>query len=230
MPPPPLPPRDDPPPPPFPFWPFLVAAPMLACVGVGLLMTCLWSRVVPKPDSSRPAVPQAPAPPSKKKGRPQPPAPDRPDWARKARAGALEVTIHDVAWREVEVTTTALQVRSTVTCFAIELHLKNVSTNASLEYRTWGVPPVGPAPGHATLTDNFGNLCTPEPRSSKATITGEISHAGLFPGAERRDILLFDRPLRNVEHLTLTLPLERQGEKGALKFRIPARAIRWVAD
>ncbi len=54
---------------------------------------------------------------------------------------------------------------------------------------------------------------------------GRVDRESIYPGKAITDVLIFELPVENAEHLDLELPAENFGGTGMVRLRIPARMV-----
>ncbi len=97
--------------------------------------------------------------------------------------------------------------------FHILIDISNLSARQKLEFVSWR--------GDASLSDTNGNDYAP--MSFSATPTYLKNGGTIYPQDSFSDILVFQKPIRNVGVLHLKLPMSNLGMDGELRFEVPAR-------
>ncbi len=142
------------------------------------------------------------------------------------RQGDTEVFVSEVVVGKVRL----IGFRGRVTAsedelLAITLKVSNSGENRIIQYNSWRGADFSFARNRATLTDNFGNTYERSQFDAVREVAGHTKSASLHPGESVTDVLVFERPLANVEHLKLELPGRNIGGEGMLRIRIPQNMI-----
>jgi TolA-binding protein len=167
----------------------------------------------------------------KDKERPKPEEPKTAEekWAdtsklESVRRGDLRVQVTRVHIGKVELKGTLNEKgQSKDELLQIELTIKNLSTTKLIHLKGWGGAEFGGLP---KLKDNFDNAYRGVEFGIFNRPVGQIKRTeDIYPGKTAADVLVFDVPVEGVKYLRLSLPCENFGEKGELRFQIPAAEI-----
>ena len=110
----------------------------------------------------------------------------------------------------------------------IQVTIRNRTQAKKLEYETWRGATFSFGRDFATLTDTFDNLYKRIDFGTSSYPSGGVQTSkSIYPGDSVRDVLVFEVPVDSVELLFLELPADNIGEKGVIRFGIPAAAIDW---
>lgn len=114
----------------------------------------------------------------------------------------------------------------------VKIRVRNLSKTRIVDYKTWSPTSATSSldTNSGTLSDTFGNNYKALVRNTDRWVDGQVPAKELQPGDEVGDVLVFSRPVRNVEKLRLRLPMSRIGKSGDVLIEIPAAMIQWVAD
>jgi hypothetical protein len=108
---------------------------------------------------------------------------------------------------------------------AIHLTVMNRSRNKKVEYRSWQGSDVAFTRDYGILNDNFGNTYKRITFGFTTEIAGNTKSASIYPGRAVDDVLVFEPPIKGVQHLHLELPAKNFGGEAMLRLRIPAEMI-----
>ena len=111
---------------------------------------------------------------------------------------------------------------------SIQVTIWNRTQTKKLEYKTWRGATISFGRGFATLTDTFDNIYKRINFGTGSYPSGGVQTSeSIYPGDSVSDVLVFEVPVDSVELLLLELPADNIGEKGVIRFGIPAAAIEW---
>jgi hypothetical protein len=101
--------------------------------------------------------------------------------------------------------------------------IQNVSQTRKIDYPGWSRS----SSAQLRLTDNFGNVYKRYDPGLLDTIIGQVREpTSIHPGDRLEDLLVFEKPLPNVQALRLELPASAVGGSGSFRFLIPKSMIR----
>lgn len=143
------------------------------------------------------------------------------------QASDVIVTILDVGIKQIGVKTFGDKEQwSKEEHLRVKLSIRNTSKTKKIDYRPWGSERISVLADRAKLTDNFGNRYGMVTFGISAHPNGAVeSTESIYPDTELTDVLVFEKPVKNCEYLTLELPLSNVGEKGSVQLKIDAK--RW---
>jgi hypothetical protein len=105
----------------------------------------------------------------------------------------------------------------------VQVFIQNVSQTRKIDYPGWSRS----SSAQLRLTDNFGNVYKRYDPGLLDTIIGQVREpTSIHPGERLEDLLVFERPLPNVQALRLELPAAAVGGSGSFRFLIPRSMIR----
>jgi hypothetical protein len=105
------------------------------------------------------------------------------------------------------------------------IKVSNISQNRKLDYRTWGGENLSFQRDFTTLRDNFKNSYRRISFGIFDRPVGRVEADSIYPGKSLTDVLIFENPLENVQHLELELPAKDVDTEGLFKILIPAAMI-----
>lgn len=109
---------------------------------------------------------------------------------------------------------------------AIDVRISNSGQTHKIDYRTWGHDGFDLLGSRSPqLHDNFKNRYRGISFGFGTEVVGQVKDEAIYPGKWLDDVLVFERPLENIQYLRLELPASAFGGKGAIRFQIPARLI-----
>jgi hypothetical protein len=108
----------------------------------------------------------------------------------------------------------------------IYLGIQNVGNTRKVDYTGWGAADGFLRESMPSLTDNFGNTYKRIRFGLGSRIDGQILSESIYPQKILDDLLVFETPLDNVQHLRLELPARNFEGTGKLQFQIPVAMIR----
>jgi hypothetical protein len=106
----------------------------------------------------------------------------------------------------------------------VGIAIDNKSAVRKVDYRSWGADSVF-LHRDVSLSDNFSNRYTAFHHDLANHPVGAVGIEALYPGGSVKDVLVFEKPIDNAEHLDLALPAGSFGGTGMLRIRIPASMI-----
>jgi hypothetical protein len=160
-----------------------------------------------------------------------PPAPDKKtnEWVVApipARLGDVVVKVVSAKVAPVSLKGPRGQSESEKPVLILTVELANRNQNRKIEYRTWAGREVSFERDFATLDDNFGNNYKRVTfRIFGGDPVGRVDSESIYPGKSLTDVLVFQVPLENIQHLDLVMPGTNADTEGLFKFRIPAAMI-----
>src|SRR5262249_7986249 len=82
------------------------------------------------------------------------------------------------------------------------------------------------SPADVRLVDNFGNIYRRRDPDPLSQVLGQVRETkSIHPGERLEDLLVFEKPLPNVQSLRLELPASAVGGSGTFRFQIPKNMI-----
>ena len=108
-------------------------------------------------------------------------------------------------------------------CLTLKFELYNKNPSKKLQYQSWNNRPIG-----VSLVDNHQNSYSIKSfRNLGVEIDGQVQggQGSLYPEEPTTDVLVFEKPIKDVDYLRLELPAAAFGQKGPLKFQIPNSMI-----
>lgn len=144
------------------------------------------------------------------------------------QASDVIVTVVDVGIKQIGVKTFGDKEQwSKEEHLRVKLSIRNTSKTKKIDYRPWGSERISVLADRAKLTDNFGNRYGMVTFGISARPNGAVeSTESIYPETELTDVLVFEKPVKNCEYLTLELPLSNVGDKGN-NVQIKIDAKRW---
>lgn len=135
------------------------------------------------------------------------------------------VTVLDVGIKQIGVKTFGDKEQwSKEVHLRVKISIRNTSKTKKIDYRPWGIERISVVSDRAKLTDNFGNRYGMVTFGISARPNGAVeSTESIYPETELTDVLVFEKPVKNCEYLTLELPLSNAGEKGSVQLKIDAK-------
>jgi hypothetical protein len=88
----------------------------------------------------------------------------------------------------------------------IEDEITNLSPSKKLDYRGWNGADFVFGRDFASLKDNFDNSYKRINFGFSTQVVGQVKSESIYPGKSQRDVLVFEKPVPNVEYLNLELP------------------------
>lgn len=107
---------------------------------------------------------------------------------------------------------------------AVEIEVTNLSTTKKVDYRTWGGDSTSIL-NHTVLKDNHDNRYRVIDFGFGSSVVGAIESEALYPGKTVQDVLVFEKPVADLDYLNLELPASQFRGEGMLRIRIPASMI-----
>lgn len=159
------------------------------------------------------------------------PAPSNPGTEKPAdepkQSSDVAVSVVDVGIKQIGVTATITNKEqwSKEEHLRVKISIKNTSKTKKINYRPWGSERISVMGDRAKLSDNFGNkyAMVSFGYTSRPNGAVESSSESIYPETELTDVLVFEKPVKNCEFLTLELPLSNAGEKGTVQIKIDAK-------
>jgi hypothetical protein len=148
------------------------------------------------------------------------------EWAsaeQPVRQGDVQVRVVRVVEEQTPLKRLGDDTRSENELLSVYLEVQNLSTSKKLNYKTWQGAQFSVGRDHATLMDNFGNAYKRINFGFGMEIVGQVSTDSLYPNKSLSDVLVFELPIDNTEHLDLELPADNFGGDGMLRIRIPRK-------
>jgi hypothetical protein len=140
---------------------------------------------------------------------------------------AIRVTVREVAVRKVELNDILDKSESQEAQLVIVLTIENKHASAKREYQTWRDDSFSFTSDAAALTDNFGNRYRRVNFGLGTYPVGSVKQSeSIYPGKSITDVLIFQPPVDNAEHLRLELPAANFGGSGMLRLQIPKSMIK----
>lgn len=103
----------------------------------------------------------------------------------------------------------------------LKIKCSNITSNKKIEYNTWRGQGFSIRKDTATLEDNNGNRYRLISYGSMDYPLGAIRFSeSIYPGKDIEDILIFELPVNNCEHLFLTLPAKNIGAKEDIHLKL----------
>jgi hypothetical protein len=117
--------------------------------------------------------------------------------------------------------------RSQEKYLGIQVRIENGGMTRKIDYKGWAS--LVNVFGGATLTDNVGNSYNRKNFGLGTQIVGQVQEAtSIYPGKSVEDLLVFETPLDNIQHLQLELPGSTVGVGGKIRIQIPKAMIRRI--
>jgi hypothetical protein len=146
------------------------------------------------------------------------------EWAsaeQPVRQGEIQVRLVRVLEEQTPLKRLSRDTKSEDEHLSVYLEVQNLSTSKKLNYETWQGAQFSVGRDFATLTDNFGNAYKRIDFGFGTEIVGQVSADSVYPSKSVSDVLVFESPIDNTEHLDLELPADNFGGEGMLRIRIP---------
>lgn len=148
------------------------------------------------------------------------------EWAsadQPVRQGDVQVRVVRVVEEQTPLKRLGENTKSEDELLSVYVEVHNLSTSKKLSYETWQGAQFSVRRDHATLTDNFGNAYKRINFGFGTEISGQVRSDSLYPNKSISDVLVFESPIDDTEHLDLELPADNFGGEGMLRFRIPRK-------
>ncbi|MBI5863643.1 MAG: hypothetical protein HZB38_03865 [Planctomycetes bacterium] len=114
---------------------------------------------------------------------------------------------------------------STEPYLVVAIEVTNESQNRKLDFATWMGRDFSISRDFASIRDNHDNIYKRIDFGFSTRAEGGVERESLYPGKALYDILVFEPPIGNIEHLRLELPAKNFGGEGMIRFEIPAAMI-----
>lgn len=145
-----------------------------------------------------------------------------------AMGAQVQVRVLEARVRSVEVydAATGRTEKTPDQALALTVQITNLRKDQVLDYISWA----GQSEGYQR---DFGTLEDDRDRAYRRRMfgvglpVGRLARGAIGPGRAVTDLLVFERPAENLQHLDLTLPGENVGELTPLVLRIPRDQIQW---
>jgi hypothetical protein len=156
-----------------------------------------------------------------------PEAAPREEWADASTAsltrGEITVRVEWVEVNRVPLNVMGVDEKSKEQFLKIKVRVSNNSATRVVRYSPW----INVNRDPARVSDNFGNEYKPVEFGPFRRNRDGAESTAIHPGQAVTDVLVFEQPIENVQHLNLELPASAFSGTGPdLRFRIPASMIR----
>ena len=111
----------------------------------------------------------------------------------------------------------------------VELQIANTAQTKRLVCETWGEENQS-AEIHTLLVDEFKNEYKRANLGLFSGADGASRFQEIYPESHEKDVLVFEKPIKRAETLSLLLPGKSSGIKRTVVFRIPRKMIRGLDE
>lgn len=110
----------------------------------------------------------------------------------------------------------------------IRVQLANNGVERVIEYKSWRGYQSASGNARVVLQDSAGRTIASAGFPADTHLVGAVREARIFPDKSLDDLLVFQPPVGDYQHLDLILPGQAVGVQGDFRFRIPRSMVRGV--